>query len=236
MCALTQCPPPPPPPPPPRLFHSFLSSPRYVPSSLSFSRFVRYITPSISTLTQPSSYLSHTFLFSPPSLPLLINCFLYHLSPLHSPPFTHPSHLSPIFVLSFFAYSQCHAYIHIRATINWISGHSWFCLTVNTINIALCGNVWCVPLEMLPLIHRQRPLSSSWINFNALQWRHNGRDTVSNQQPHHCLLNLLFGRRSKKTSKLRVTGLCVGNSPVTGEFPTQMASNAEGLRHQYLAA
>ena len=33
------------------------------------------------------------------------------------------------------------------------------------------------------------------------------------------LLNRLFGRRSKKTSKLRVTGLCVGNSPVTGEFP-----------------
>ena len=36
-----------------------------------------------------------------------------------------------------------------------------------------------------------------------------------------------FRRRSKKTSKLRVTGLCVGNSPVTGEFPAQMASNAE---------
>ena len=31
----------------------------------------------------------------------------------------------------------------------------------------------------------------------------------------------------KKTSKLRVTGLCEGNSPVTGEFPTQMASNAQ---------
>ena len=34
---------------------------------------------------------------------------------------------------------------------------------------------------------------------------------------------------SKKTSKLRVTGLCVGNSPVTGEFPAQMASNAENV-------
>ena len=33
-------------------------------------------------------------------------------------------------------------------------------------------------------------------------------------------------RRSKKTSKFRVTGLCAGNSPVTGEFPAQMASNA----------
>ena len=30
-----------------------------------------------------------------------------------------------------------------------------------------------------------------------------------------------------KTSKLRVTGLCEGNSPVTGEFPAQRASYAE---------
>ena len=34
-------------------------------------------------------------------------------------------------------------------------------------------------------------------------------------------------RRSKKTSKLRVTGLCEGNSPVTGEFPAQRTSNAD---------
>ena len=43
----------------------------------------------------------------------------------------------------------------------------------------------------------------------------------------HCLLNRSFGRRSKKTSKPRVTGLCAGNSAVTGEFPAQRASNAE---------
>ena len=50
-------------------------------------------------------------------------------------------------------------------------------------------------------------------NLESLQWRHNGRDIVSNHQPHDCLLNGLFRRRSKKTSKLRVTGLCAGNSP-----------------------
>ena len=55
----------------------------------------------------------------------------------------------------------------------------------------------------------------------TLQWRHNGRDGVSNHQPHQCLPNRLFGRKSKKTSKLRVTGLCAGNSPGTGEFPAQ---------------
>ena len=49
--------------------------------------------------------------------------------------------------------------------------------------------------------------------YAPLQWHHNGRDSVSNHQPHHCLLNRLFRRRSKKISKLRVTGLCAGNSP-----------------------
>ena len=53
------------------------------------------------------------------------------------------------------------------------------------------------------------------VNFvpDTLQWRHNECDSVSNHQPHDCLLNRLFRRRSKKTSKLRVTGLCAENSP-----------------------
>ena len=63
----------------------------------------------------------------------------------------------------------------------------------------------------------------------SLQGRHNGHDGVSNHQPHDCLLNHIIQRRPKKTSKLRVTGLCVGNSPVTGEFLAQMVSNAENV-------
>ena len=62
-----------------------------------------------------------------------------------------------------------------------------------------------------------------------LQWRHNGHDNVSNHQPHDCLLNRLFRRRSKITSNLRVTGLCAGISPGTGEFPAQMTSNADNV-------
>ena len=57
----------------------------------------------------------------------------------------------------------------------------------------------------------------------TLLWRHNGRDGVSNHQPHECLLYRLFGRRWKKTSKLRGTSLCAGNSPATGA----KASNGE---------
>ena len=48
---------------------------------------------------------------------------------------------------------------------------------------------------------------------DAFYWRHNDHDGVSNHQPRVCLLNRLFGRISQKTSKLRVTGLCAGNSP-----------------------
>ena len=67
------------------------------------------------------------------------------------------------------------------------------------------------------------------ISSLSLQWRPNERDGVSNHQHHDCLLNRLFKRSSKKTSNLRVTGLCAGNSPVIGEFPAQMASNAENV-------
>ena len=48
---------------------------------------------------------------------------------------------------------------------------------------------------------------------HPLHWRDIGCDSVWNHQPHDFLLNHLFRRRSKKTSKLCVTGLCVGNSP-----------------------
>ena len=59
---------------------------------------------------------------------------------------------------------------------------------------------------------------------SPLQWRHNERDDVSS----HGLLSRLFMRRSKKISKLHVTSCPLwGNSPVTGEFPAQRASNAE---------
>ena len=37
-----------------------------------------------------------------------------------------------------------------------------------------------------------------------LQWRHDGLDGVSNHQTHDCLLNSLFRRIPKKTSKLHV--------------------------------
>ena len=63
----------------------------------------------------------------------------------------------------------------------------------------------------------------SWLPMGSnhtLQRRHNGQDVVSNNQPHQV---------SNKISKLRVTGLCERNPPVTGGFPWQRDSNAENV-------
>ena len=97
-------------------------------------------------------------------------------------------------------YLYIHIYIYILHS--W-TAYRWFSLTLLD---------WMTILEMIDEMLYKR-------STTALQWRHNGRDGVSNHQPHECLLNGLFRRRSKKTPKLRITGLCAVNSPVTGEFP-----------------
>ena len=90
-------------------------------------------------------------------------------------------------------------------------------------------SLWQLPVPPVPTNLALRPFSGFrevWIPavgghcvwlVTSLQWRHNGE--LASQITTHCLLNRLLERRSKKTSKLRVTGLCAGNSPVTGEFP-----------------
>ena len=74
-----------------------------------------------------------------------------------------------------------------------------------------------------------RIMTGNHTTQGTLQWRYNECNGDSNHQPHECLLNYLFRRRSKKTSKLRITGLCDGNSPVTSEFLTQRVSNVEDV-------
>ena len=84
----------------------------------------------------------------------------------------------------------------------------------NVINWSWVENCYCW----------KTPNVSSWIQLLTLQWRHNEgdvSDNVSHRRHLPCLLNWWFKRRSKKSSKLHVTGFCEGNSPVTGEFPAQ---------------
>ena len=69
--------------------------------------------------------------------------------------------------------------------------------------LGLITSPWNITPKMMTIV------SSGGIY--ALRWRHNERDNVSNHQPYDCLLNRLCRCRLKKTSKLRVTGLCAGN-------------------------
>ena len=41
--------------------------------------------------------------------------------------------------------------------------------------------------------------------------------------------SIVYSDADQIIPKLRVTGLCAGNLPGTGEFPAQMASNAENV-------
>ena len=106
-------------------------------------------------------------------------------------------------------------------------------ISVVLVHRRLCRHLLGRRESKWPILYWSESVISLWEEERggtvAWQWRHNGCDGVSNLQPHHCLLNRLFGRRSKKTAKLRVTGLCSGKSPVTGEIPAQMASNAENV-------
>ena len=45
----------------------------------------------------------------------------------------------------------------------------------------------------------------------------------------HCNGQRVINTHNSPTSTLRVTGICAVNSPVTGEFHEQMASNAENV-------
>ena len=88
----------------------------------------------------------------------------------------------------------------------------------------LCKLLWIILHRVVCLF-----FLSIWFKTSSLQWCHNEHDGISNHQLHNCLLKLLFRCGSKKPSKLHVTGLCAGNSPVTSELLKQRASNAENV-------
>ena len=76
------------------------------------------------------------------------------------------------------------------------------------------------PCHGLHIIY-QTPSTEQRGQTKSSQWRHNERDGVSNHRRLDCLLNRLFRRESKKTSKLRVTGLGEENPAVIDGFPSK---------------
>ena len=67
-------------------------------------------------------------------------------------------------------------------------------------------------------IHSHRNSYNFNSKFSLVHYSDVIMNCVSNHLRHNDLLNRLFRRRSKTTSKLRITCLCEGNSPATGEF------------------
>ena len=110
-----------------------------------------------------------------------------------------------------------------------MSYHYEYCFPKNTHNRHLIARTLMDFLNEGMVMLRNQSHLCDWLTYYIIfiTMTSFDRDGVSNHQPHDCLLNRLFRRISKKTSKLRVTGLCEWNSPVTGEFPAQRASNAE---------
>ena len=105
--------------------------------------------------------------------------------------------------------------------------------SLNKINYKISSAAWqqsCIGRNVM-----EREELKTWTALVAghqqepLQWRHNEHDGVSYHQPYDCLLNRLLKTQLKETSKLRVTSVCAWNSPGPGEFPAQMASNAENV-------
>ena len=77
-------------------------------------------------------------------------------------------------------------------------------------------------------------LSGYWLEADnvinrSLHWGHNERGGVSNHRCLTCLLNCWFRRRSKKISKLRVTGLCAGIHRWPVVSPHKKISNTENV-------
>ena len=68
----------------------------------------------------------------------------------------------------------------------------------------------------------------------TLQWRHNERNCDPNHRRLDCLLNRMFWRKPKKTSMLRVTGICVGNSPENSFSKTTIHVWYRGLLKNFL--
>ena len=83
---------------------------------------------------------------------------------------------------------------------SWQPGDQVPFLCINTLRLHVNDWAWSL---YYPIWYLNKMLLCS-TDVYTLHWRHNGRDSVSNHQPHDCVLNHLFRRKSKKTSKLRV--------------------------------
>ena len=97
----------------------------------------------------------------------------------------------------------------------------------------LSGPLWCVALTHWRWCQRfkGREFASRIWQHKLAHYYNVIMSTMASQVTSLTITysSVCSGAGKKKPSKLRVIGLCEGNSPVTGEFPAQRASNAENV-------
>ena len=107
------------------------------------------------------------------------------------------------FMCWLFTFSASSQYLNHCVCNSWtISNWKVYSITIHGIVLFLTG----VFLYMISLAIDEAHFRNLGI-YNSLQWHHNERHGVSNHRRLNCLFNCWSRRRSKKTSKLRVTGL-----------------------------
>ena len=116
-------------------------------------------------------------------------------------------------------------------------------VTIPSITIVCEMPSWCQSSTVPPASTLASSSSLSWglwphrrglvwrRSLQAVSWLNHYNDVIISAMASQItsvsiVCSTVGSGRSKKTSKLRVTGLYAGNSPVTGEFPAQRASNA----------
>ena len=117
-------------------------------------------------------------------------------------------------------YNVWHNMVTMKAEHGWESGP---CFNIKTVFPGIGYSHYKDKTVMIPFIFMMGvPILIRWSLYIKMPHWNNSKHPIShtcgwamgwgisNHQPHDCLLNHLFGRRSKKTSKLRVTGLCAG--------------------------
>ena len=141
------------------------------------------------------------------------------------------THFSDLYMYSCLGFNQL-------ITVTWFFWMSWY----PTVKKSILNLMTSWPQSHDWLKHwSQRTYNTSYLEkfpsrmciltyWVSKQWSHNGCNSISIHRHLHYLLNRLFRRRSKKTSKLCVTALCLGNPPVTDGFPSQRARNVENFQ------
>ena len=106
-------------------------------------------------------------------------------------------------------------YTHMYAT--------WLCIQILAYMASLCRQQGIAGAKAYFSYLKTISIMYQWRKY--IKWHHNGSGSVSNHQPHPFLLNRLFRRRSKKISKLRVTGLCSGDRIIPLSKPIEKYFN-----------